>query len=164
MIRMTSGHAADGRVNTPGNRSAGGQELGDGGAGSKSGESLGKIVEGMAADLPAGLGEGQHALDEAKPVFTLTAEATLPPQHGLAQRPLGRVVGRLDRMLQEGPQERLQLQQLRREDGHLALPALRPAPEEPAEARAVPLHAHWERFAWGAAPPPPPPPPPHTPT
>jgi len=52
--------------------------------------------EGVAARLAAGLHHRQHHLDETAAVGALGPEGELSPNHGMAQRPLARIVRRLD--------------------------------------------------------------------
>src|SRR5215212_6052460 len=94
------------------NRSVGRQYPRRGGAGAQGGDGAGDEVERMDPLLLAGRADREDALGVTKPGFALAAEAVLPPQHGLAQRAFGRVVGRLDRLVEEGPQRYPQLQQV----------------------------------------------------
>lgn len=55
-----------------------------------------EITEDVLARLPAGLREGEHALDESEPRAALAAKAALQPEHGAPERALGDGVGRLN--------------------------------------------------------------------
>lgn len=57
---------------------------------------LGDVGENAAFLEATGLDHGQSSLDEPAPVGTLGAEAEFAPDHRVTERPLGRVVGRLD--------------------------------------------------------------------
>src|SRR5438445_5724125 len=62
---------------------------------------------------PAGLHDGEDALDETTAGITMAAEGVLPPQHTGAQQTLNMVVGRVDGFFAyKGPQRRLDLQQV----------------------------------------------------
>ena len=67
---------------------------------------FGEPSEGVAALAAAGFDDGQQTFDELAPRSRLRAERQLSPNHRVAQRLLGRVVGRLSDavVVHEGPQ------------------------------------------------------------
>src|SRR3982750_3538358 len=97
--------------------------------------------------LLAGGADGEDSLGVAKPVFALIAEAVLPPQHGLAQRSLGRVVGQLDLLVEESPQRRPELEKVPAQAGHLPVDRLRAALDQPSEGRLDLEHSLLQRVA-----------------
>ena len=66
-----------------------------------------------AALGPVAGDDRQHPFDEAAAAWAVGAVARLPPADRVAQRPLGRVVGRLDAVgFREGPEARFHAEQI----------------------------------------------------
>ena len=86
----------------------------------------GEEGEGVAALLAAGFDHRQHRLDEAAAGGALRPERELPPNHRMTQRPLARVVRRLDPFVtQKRPQPLAMFVQFPARAAHVGVAALR---------------------------------------
>ncbi len=104
-------------------------------------DSSGQIGEDIAAPLAAGLYHRQHGSDEAAATGALCSEGELSPNHGMAQRPLARVVGRFDPFVaQERPQPLAVFVQLSARAAHVWIAALAPAQQQALHLAADRAH------------------------
>src|SRR5664280_2711644 len=109
-------------------------------------DGVGHKGEDVATLLAAGFDHCQHRLDEAAVARTLRPKRQLSPNHRVTQRPLARIVRRLNPVVpQKRPQPVAMLIQLPAHPSHLSIAALSTAQQQTLHLTADRAHATHER-------------------
>src|SRR5215213_4941025 len=130
-----------------GNRSGALQDCRRRGAGAEGSDGACDEIKRMNPLLLTGRADREDTLGVAQPGFALVAEAVLPPQHRLPQRAFGGVVGRLYRLVEEGPQRFPQLQQVAAHPCHPVVDRLRAALQQTPQGLLDPAHPAFQLVA-----------------
>src|SRR6266850_6370181 len=102
---------------------------------------LHEVGEHTFALQPAGLNYREDPFRESGAPLTARAETPLPPEDAPPQDPLRMVVGRLDAFAtQEGPERRLQVQEVLAKSRRLLICGLQPAFQQDLEILPDPSH------------------------